>query len=175
MCNRWLHIVGLLLRGGGGTSILNHVVDFGELRIQRTLPASPARVWQALTDPAALCAWFWPHEHFGTTAQVDLRVDGAFLIDAPTAGIGVTGRYVALEPPRRLVMTWRWNGEEHETLVTIELAPSVEGTELTLLHERLSGAARDQHAQGWSDCLDRLPRWLRSGSDPIPGRPATAP
>lgn len=132
-----------------------------ELRVQRTLAASPARVWQALTDPAALCGWFWPHASFGTTARVDLRTGGEFQIGAPKVDIGVSGRYVDVEPPHRLVMTWRWDGEEAETLVTISLVPSGDGTELTLVHSRFPEAARrDQNAQGWSDCLDRLPAWL---------------
>ncbi|HEV3170608.1 MAG TPA: hypothetical protein VGZ32_09720 [Actinocrinis sp.] len=32
---------------------------------------------------------------------------------------------------------------------------------LTLVHERFDDdPSRDEHAQGWSDCLDRLPAWL---------------
>jgi uncharacterized protein YndB with AHSA1/START domain len=132
-----------------------------EVHLQRTLPASPAVLWQALTEPDALCAWFWPQEQFGTIAQVDLRVDGTFLIEAPKAGIGVTGRYVELRPAERLVMTWRWNGEDDETLVTVELSPDAGSTRLTIRQAPFPDEpTRDEHAQGWSDCLDRLPAWL---------------
>jgi uncharacterized protein YndB with AHSA1/START domain len=134
-----------------------------EIRIRRTLPASPERVWRALTEPTALCAWFWPESSFGTTATVDLREGGSYRIDAVTAGISAAGRYVSVEPPKRLVMTWQWAGEGEQTLITIELLPDGDGTELSLVHERFTdGAARDGHAQGWSDCLDRLPGWLTS-------------
>jgi uncharacterized protein YndB with AHSA1/START domain len=34
------------------------------LRIAQIMPATPERVWHAMTDSAALAAWFWP-EHFG--------------------------------------------------------------------------------------------------------------
>jgi uncharacterized protein YndB with AHSA1/START domain len=117
-------------------------------------------VWQALTEPAALCAWFWPAPSFGTTAEVDLGK--GFRIDAPKADVGASGRYVAVEPPGLLVMTWQWAGEDTETLVRIELAAAGNGTELTLVHEgSTDDMARDErHLQGWSDCLDRLPGWL---------------
>jgi uncharacterized protein YndB with AHSA1/START domain len=133
------------------------------IRIRRTLPATPERVWRALTEPAALCAWFWPASTFGTTAEVDLREGGGYRIDGPQAGLSVTGRYVTVEPPKRLVMTWQWAGDSAETMVTVELAPDGDGTELTLVHEGFTdGTIRDQNAQGWSDCLDRLPTWLAS-------------
>ena len=57
--------------------------------------------------------------------------------------------------------TWSWDGEDAETLVTIELAPGEDGTRLDLVHEGFADdSVRDEHVQGWSDCLDRLPGWL---------------
>lgn len=56
-----------------------------------------------------------------------------------------------------------WADEPTETLVTIELKEAAEGTALTLLHERFdTDESRDNHAQGWSDCFDRMPEWLKS-------------
>jgi uncharacterized protein YndB with AHSA1/START domain len=131
-----------------------------ELTINRTLAAPADRVWAALTDPAALAAWFWPRR-FAPTAEVDLRVGGRYRIDGPAVGMAASGEYVTVEPPHKLVFTWVWDGEPGETLVTIELTPAGTGTELTLRHERFADdAGRDSHAQGWHDCLDRLPQWL---------------
>jgi uncharacterized protein YndB with AHSA1/START domain len=143
------------------------------LELRRTLRAAPERVWTALTDPAALCEWFWPQASFGTEAEVDLRVGGGIRIASTRAGMGITGSYLELEPARRMVMTWRWNGEEPEMLVTIELAPDGDDrTVLSLRHEPFADtAARDDHAQGWSDCLDRLPDWLAATADVSAGRP----
>ena len=135
-----------------------------KLEITRTLPAAPERVWRAFTDPAALTAWFWPH--LAAVVEVDLRVGGGYRITAtngPTDDFGISGEYVSLEPPHRLVFTWRWHGEPEETLVTIELAGTGDKTVMTLVHERFAEQpARDAHAQGWHDCLDRLPPWLTS-------------
>jgi uncharacterized protein YndB with AHSA1/START domain len=131
-----------------------------ELRLRRTLSFAPERVWRALTDPAALAAWFWP-ERFATAVDLDLRVGGHYRINGPGVGMAVAGEYVAVEPPHRLVFTWRWDGDADETLVTMELVAAPDGTELLLTHERFAGDGdRDNHAKGWQDCLDRLPAWL---------------
>jgi uncharacterized protein YndB with AHSA1/START domain len=130
------------------------------VRINRVMPAPPERVWRAFTEPAALAAWFWP-ERFEPTAETDVRVGGRYRIDGPGAGMAVSGEYVAVEPPSRLAFTWRWDGETEQTLVTLVLTPVGTGTELGLTHERFGDDAdRDNHAKGWSDCLDRLPAWL---------------
>jgi len=48
-----------------------------------------------------------------------------------------------------------------EGVVTIELTARGNDTDLDLRHERFaSDDERDKHAQGWNDCLDRLPGWL---------------
>ena len=131
-----------------------------ELIITRTLAFPVDRVWGAMTDPVALAAWFWP-QRFNPTAEVDLRVGGRYRIDGPAAGMAVSGEYVTVEPPHKLVFTWAWDGEDDETLVTVDLTATADGTELSLRHERFVGdEQRDQHAQGWHDCLDRLPEWL---------------
>jgi uncharacterized protein YndB with AHSA1/START domain len=134
-----------------------------KLEITRILPAPPERVWRAFTDPADLTAWFWPH--LAAVVQADPRVGGGFRITAtqgPGDDFGISGAYVVVEPPHRLVFTWRWHGEADETLVTIELAGTDDGkTALSLTHERFADdASRDAHAQGWHDCLDRLPTVL---------------
>jgi uncharacterized protein YndB with AHSA1/START domain len=135
------------------------------LELRRTVAAPPERVWHALTDPAAVNGWFWPH--LDPATEVDLRVDGGYRFSGPAAGIAVKGRYVEIEEPDRLVFTWQWDGddepkgEEEASLVTIELGPSLRGTTLSLTHELIrDGAARDRYAQGWRDCLERLSPWL---------------
>jgi uncharacterized protein YndB with AHSA1/START domain len=140
------------------------------LEVSRTLAAPPERVWRAFTEPAALAAWFWP-ERFGPTAEVDLRTGGRFRIAGPRVGMAVSGDYVEIEPPKRLVFTWQWDGEAEQTLVTVTLVAVADGTDLTVVHERFADdTSRDNHVQGWSDCLDRLPAWLAA-----PPRPAGGP
>ena len=69
-----------------------------DVTIDRTLAFPVERVWRALTDPAALTAWFWPRR-FDPAVEVDLRVGGRYRIDGPAVGMAVSGEYVAVEPP----------------------------------------------------------------------------
>lgn len=131
-----------------------------ELRVERALDAAPERVWAAFTTAEALAAWMWP-ERWQTTSEVDLRVGGRYRIASSVTGMAIVGEFVALEAPTRLVQTWQWEGEPEETLVTVTLEPRGTGTALTIVHERFDGAQeRDEHLQGWNDCLDRLPGYL---------------
>ena len=132
-----------------------------EVRVERELAASTDRVWSAFTNPEAIAAWMWPGS-FKTTATVDLRVGGRYRIESIPMGMAVEGEFVVLEPTTRLVQTWRWDGEDDDTLVTVTIEPTAGGgSHLTVLHERF-GTDEDaaSHQQGWNDCLDRLPSYL---------------
>ncbi|MCU1439511.1 MAG: Activator of Hsp90 ATPase 1 family protein [Rhodoglobus sp.] len=131
-----------------------------ELRVERELTASPERVWSAFTTAEGLAGWMWPGA-WNTTAEVDLRVGGRYRIASEVSGMGVSGEFVSIDEPDRLVQTWRWDGDDEETLVSVTLAPSGTGTALTIVHERFrTDDDRDNHLQGWNDCLDRLDPYL---------------
>ena len=131
-----------------------------ELTITRMLDAPAERVWRAFTDPAALAAWFWPAS-FGTKATATVAVDGTYRIAAVSPAMAVSGRYLEVDPQHRLVFTWRWDGDATDSEVRIDLTAAGDKTELVVRHRRMiSDAERDNHAQGWNDCLDRLPGWL---------------
>lgn len=133
------------------------------LALRRRIKAPPARVYAAWTDPDHLMRWWGPANCTGTRAEIDARVGGRFRI-AMTADSGevheASGVYREVVPDERLVFTWTWRSTpERESLVTIRLAPDGEGTLLTLIHERLFGAAvRDDHRRGWDEALDKLER-----------------
>ncbi|GAA5179018.1 SRPBCC domain-containing protein [Rugosimonospora acidiphila] len=131
----------------------------GVVRIGRTLDAPPARVWRAFTDPDELAGWFWPPS-FKTSAALDLRPGGQYRIAASTPEMAVSGEYLEVEPPRECAFAWRWDGDDHTSVVRIELLGDGDLTELRLAHEQLPADAVDAHHQGWSDCLDRLPGHL---------------
>jgi uncharacterized protein YndB with AHSA1/START domain len=127
------------------------------VRISRILAASQESVWAAFTKPEALAAWFWPAA-FATTVSADVRPGGRWRIQAKD--MAVSGSYEQVDPPKRLVFSWCWDGEETQSLVTIELSAQGDKTQLLLMHDRLDDTAAELHAQGWNDCLDRLPTWL---------------
>ena len=130
------------------------------LTIERDFAADPERVWRALTDSRELAGWFWP-PRLAAAVETDTREGGEYRIASEAGGMAVSGEYRSVDRPGVLVFTWRWDGEDDETLVTVELTPIAAGTHLRLTHDGFPSAeARDEHAQGWQDCLERLPAHL---------------
>lgn len=131
--------------------------DRWRLRFTRHLPHPIEKVWQAVTEPEHLAAWF------PTTIDGD-RATGADLTfrfgeeDAPE----MKGTMLAWDPPRRLEIQW---GDDDR--VRIELTPDDAGTVLTLtdVFGEMGRATRD--AAGWHGCLDAL-------ADHLAGRPVPA-
>src|SRR3954447_24753703 len=116
-----------------------------ELRFVRELSHPVERVWEAVTSPAGLSAWF-PFDVVGE------RVTGASLRFEFRAGEGepFAGTMVEFTPRSAMELAW-----EDETL-RLELAVGGGGCVLTLINrfDELGKAARD--AAGWHACLDAL-------------------
>ncbi len=70
------------------------------IRREIVVDASQEVVWDALTDPDQLAAWF------GAEAKVDLRVGGAVRFRSPE-GTERRGLVVDVDPPHRLAFRWR--------------------------------------------------------------------
>jgi uncharacterized protein YndB with AHSA1/START domain len=133
------------------------------LVISRTYPASVERVFKAWTDANQLGQWFAPTDDYTTKASVDLRVGHEYRIDITPKGGNVHtifGTYRIIDPPRKLVYTWRWeNGPAADTLVTVDFTPEGDATKVTITHDKFADTeARDKHNEGWNGCLDRLQR-----------------
>jgi len=137
------------------------------LVISRTYPASVDRVFKAWTDANQLGQWFAPTDDYTTKANVDLRVGHEYRIAITHKGGNVhtiLGTYRLIDPPRKLVYTWRWEGGPMaDTLVTVDFAPEGEATKVTITHEQFTNTEdRDKHNEGWNGCLNRLQRTLTS-------------
>ena len=135
------------------------------LDLRRTYPVAPEKVWRAWTDPQTLKQWMGPSDGSVLVAETDVRVGGRYRIvmKAPDGEEhDVSGVYREVVPNRKLVYTWAWKSTpERESLVTIDLRPEGDGTQLTLTHEAFFDApARDRHNQGWLVCIDRLERLI---------------
>lgn len=130
-----------------------------DLTVRKSVPAPPERVWRALTTPE-LAVWFWPPS-WNTATEIDLQEGHRYHLWSDAIGMGVAGEYLEIDAPVRLRQAWRWDGEGDETTVTMTLEPDAEGTLVTVLHEGFPDAkTRDEHIQGWNDCLERLPAHL---------------
>jgi uncharacterized protein YndB with AHSA1/START domain len=134
-----------------------------QLRLRRTYPVAPEKVWRAWTDAQTLAQWFRPDATFSVPiVDVDLRAGGRFrilMVDAKGEPFDLSGVYREVIVARKLVMTWGWREKQpgHESLVTVTLRPAGPGTELELLHEQyVDMENQPTHEQGWNGALDKL-------------------
>ncbi|HWA81688.1 MAG TPA: SRPBCC domain-containing protein [Acetobacteraceae bacterium] len=131
------------------------------LTLVRRIKAPPARIYAAWTEPARMARWWGPDAGPVLSAEADPRPGGRFRVVFQTLD-GEThdcrGVYREVEPDRKLVFTWQWVSKpDRESLVTVELRPIPEGTELTLTHAQFHDeTVRDRHRVGWSGALEKL-------------------
>lgn len=131
-------------------------------RVQRLIDATPEEVFVAWTQPELVARWFAPGAMRAVVSSLEARPGGKYRIemhdDAENKTHTVAGKFIEVKNPHRLVMTWCWeNGDGHESLVTVQIAPHKSGTEVTIIHERVKDqASADSHAKGWTGCLENL-------------------
>ncbi len=131
------------------------------VQIRRRVRAGAEQIFDLWTKPDLMARWMSPFPGaVDCKASCDLRPGGAFrlVMSSADASRDVSGTYVQIERPRKLVFTWIGPLTNNvNTLVTVELNPLGDETELVLTHERLPTAAIvEGHTRGWGNILDHL-------------------
>lgn len=125
------------------------------------LPAPAEEVFRHLTDPAAMVRWMGQH------ANLEPVPGGAFEVDIN--GVPVRGRYLEVDPPRRVLVSWGVTGNADlppgATQVEFTLTDTSAGTRLRIVHRGLPPQQASMHATGWQHFLERLAR-AAGGVDP---------
>ncbi len=133
------------------------------VHVSRVIRASREDVFRAWTKPELIRKWSCPEDARVLDSQVDLTVGGRYRLAMRTSdGTEHTafGVYREIDPPKRLVYTWDWEGDDHsvgETVVTVDFNELGDSTEVVIHHEPFPTVeARDGHAEGWTSCLVNL-------------------
>jgi uncharacterized protein YndB with AHSA1/START domain len=163
------------------TSVIEH-----ELRVA----ARPETVFAFFTDPAKMVQWM------GAEATLDPRPGGICRIAfqptragveslgtdllgeqgvepiGPNAAAVMSGRYVEVDPYRRIELTWGWEQEllavpPQSTIVEVSFIPDGEGTMVRFAHRQIPPATVAYHRAGWEHFLARL-AIAAAGGDPGP-------
>jgi uncharacterized protein YndB with AHSA1/START domain len=147
------------------------LADTGEgmilARVDIAVP--PERVFRALTTEE-LTQWWGSAEMYRTTKfTIDLRPGGAWRTDGVGADgtpFHVEGQVVEVDPPRRLVQTWKSSWDPAPpTKLTYTLDAIEGGTRVSVRHTGFTNPAScDEHSSGWERVLD----WLGGHLQPAP-------
>jgi len=142
----------------GPSGTLTRKADTNVITFVRDVPATPDRVWRALTTVEGLTAWLAP------SASIDARLGGTIRFTFDEANV-VTGEITTFEPAVRLTHTWIIN-DAAESTVQYDLAPSDDGTRLTLVHSGLPDEMCGGYTPGWHAYLVRLEATVDGGTPP---------
>ena len=133
------------------------------LKLECALPARRERVFELLTDPEALAKWWGPRGFKMPEAKLDLRVGGGyrFSMQPPDGDLfHLSGEFVEIDPPSRLVYTFRWDEptpDDRETVVTLTLDAAGGSTVIALSQGSFTTEERlALHRGGWTDSFQRL-------------------
>lgn len=127
------------------------------------IDAPPERVYEYFTRPEAIVTWM------GEYALLDPSPGGRFEVDVK--GAPVRGRFLHLDPPYRLLISWGYAGSHRlppgASTVDVRLTAEGSGTRVELQHRDLPTVEQPGHASGWSHYLARL-GVAATGHDPGP-------
>lgn len=126
---------------------------------------TPERLWQAITDGTITAQYY-----FGSRVESSWTPGAAYRYPNPSGGLLVEGEVLEVDPPRRLVTTFRplWlPGGENAPVskVTWEIEQVGQACKLTMTHDDLEkDSPRTQTIiAGWAQILSSLKTLLETG------------
>jgi uncharacterized protein YndB with AHSA1/START domain len=126
---------------------------------------TPAKLWQALTDPE-FTRQYWVE----TWQDCQWKPGASWKLMLPDGRVGDAGEVLEIDPPRRLVLSWRCEfmpelrGEGYSRL-TYELEPQGDAVKFTVIHEMDLPDSKfiDSVSSGWPSILSSLKSLLETG------------
>lgn len=126
---------------------MNHSLTF-----ERSFGADPEAVFAAWSSSDALAAWFGPGSIQCEVTEFDFKVGGKYrLVMRGSGEWWLSGQFTAIEGPRHLAFTWKWDHEDEVTQLEVGIEPTEGGSQLTVVHSGFDDekSAAD-HDEGWT-------------------------
>lgn len=117
-----------------------------EIVVERTLHASPERIFEAYTDAKLVPRWWAPPGGSLRVEQMDVRPGGKYrYVQRTPSGqeLVFVGSYIELNPPTRLVYTFEVEGQGNPVTTTVDLHGEGGSTRVTLTNLCISKEVRE--------------------------------
>ena len=135
----------------------------GTVTLHRVLRCPPERLYRAFITPAAMAKWLPPFGFTGTVHEMDAQVGGSYRMSfthfASSHAHSFGGRYLALEPGRRLHYTARFDDPNlpGEMTTEVTLTQVSCGTDLHVVQKGIPDVIPvEQCHLGWQESLTLL-------------------
>ena len=132
------------------------------LQLRRTIRAPRQQVFDAWTKTEELKNWHAPGPLTVSCAEIDLRPVGKYRIhmrEPDGTEHKASSVYREIDPPKKLVYSWGWDGDHpvKDSTVTLELIDLGNATEVVLTHSGIAhDVERQKHTHGWTAIVDKL-------------------
>jgi len=139
-----------------------------DIVICRNFAAPIGLVYEMFTKPEHVRETFATFGEEFPTCDIDLRVGGSYhyvLIPIDGNACSFTGTYLTIEPPRRTVATWAFDGWPGvRAIETVELREIPDGTVMswTLSFDDLNGRERMTKTNGPEANFESIARYLQT-------------
>ena len=123
--------------------------------IERTFNAPVARVWKALTDADEMRVWYFDLKEF----KPEVGFEFEFTVEREGTKYHHLCKITEVIPQKKIAYTWRYAGEEGNSLVTFELFTDGGKTRLKLTHDgletfpKLPAYAKTNFEKGWTEII----------------------
>ena len=105
------------------------------------IPATPAEVYMALTNPVTMELWTGEEAEMSTLPGSEFSMwEGS-----------IVGKNLEFEQDKKIVQQWYFEGQPEESIVTFKLHADKAGTSVELRHTNIPDADYDDMVDGWND------------------------
>jgi uncharacterized protein YndB with AHSA1/START domain len=122
--------------------------------VERTMHASPKKIWEALTDKNEMKKWYFDLSEFKAVPGFRFTFDGQNKKGEKKVHLCEVKEVI---PMKKLSYSWRYEGVEGDSLVAFELFPDGDQTKVRVTHTGLetfppeSGDfAKENFLEGWT-------------------------
>lgn len=146
-----------------------------DLRLERTLDAPRALIWECWTRPEHIRHFFVPKPHLVKDCEIDLRVGGRFntVFEVDGSEMRNEGVYLDVVPEEKLVFTdayaegWKPRPNPFMTALLLLADAPGGGTHYTAIARHWTPEARESHERmgflsGWGTVADQLEDYARA-------------
>lgn len=103
--------------------------------------APPEDIYKALTTEITIRLWT------GDAVEIEPREGGEFSMwDG-----AITGKFIQLDPHKKIVQRWYFGEQEEASIVTIKLHEDRRGTSFEVQHTNIPDEAYEDIVEGWND------------------------